>query len=94
MYNEIREKEDGGAVFAGPKGVNAYRAIVIASALELYAKTGIKANRAYTPTAMIKAANEMTGHVYRRGQYVAAALALRELAAKLKTEVHAEMNAR
>lgn len=50
-----------------------FRAAVIASALKLYHSTGIKANRAYTPTAMLKAANEITGHHYRRGQYLMAA---------------------
>lgn len=62
-----------------------FQAFVIASALELYAKTGMKANRSYTPTNMIKAANAITGHVYRRGQYMAAAQALREYASRQKT---------
>lgn len=55
-----------------------YRAIVIKSALELYAKSGIQANRAYTPTAMLKAANDITGHHYRRGQHAMAALGVGE----------------
>jgi hypothetical protein len=39
---------------------------------------------------MLKAANEMTGHVYRRGQYEAAAAALTELAQREAAEIHAE----
>ena len=54
-----------------------YQAIVIASALELYAKTRIQANRAYTPMAMLRKANEITGGNYKRGQYLLAAVALR-----------------
>lgn len=77
------ERTNGGQSFVG-SDVNIFRALTIASALEFYAKTGMKVNRAYTPTAMIKAANEMTGHRYRRGQYTAAALALRELADRAK----------
>lgn len=56
-------------VFEGPKGVATYRAIVLKHALKLYAKTGMKPNRAYTPTAMLRAAGQITGKVYRRGQY-------------------------
>lgn len=73
--------------YVGEKAVECYRAYVIASALKLYADTGMKANRAYTPTAMLKAANEITGHVYRRGQYNAAAMALIEWADKRKAEL-------
>jgi len=51
-----------------------FRAAVIASACRLYAQTGIKANRAYTPTAMLKAATQITGQKYRRGQHMKAAL--------------------
>ena len=47
-------------VFDGPE-VSVYRAIVIKQALRLYAATGMKANRAYTPAAMMAAAREITG---------------------------------
>lgn len=57
-----------------------FQAIVVAQALEFYAKTGLTLNTAYTPGNMIKKANEITGHVYRRGQYITAAAALREWA--------------
>ncbi len=77
------KRTNNGHFFTG-SDVNIFRALAIASALDLYAKTGMKVNRAYTPTAMIAAANEMTGHVYRRGQYAAAAMALRELADRMK----------
>ncbi len=53
-----------------------FQAIAIRQALILYAKTGIKANRAYTPTAMLAAAQRITGKTFRRGQYIQAAEAI------------------
>lgn len=75
---------DGGTTFAGPDAVAVYRAIAISSALRLYARTGIKANRAYTPTAMLRVASEYLGHPFKRGQYAEASEALREWAQKAR----------
>lgn len=75
-----------GTSYSGGLGMKVYTATVLASGLRLYAKTGMKPNSAWTPTAMIRKANELTGHVYRRGQYNMAAAALTELAAKLAPE--------
>lgn len=58
--------------------VNAYRALVIAKALELWANHRIKANRAYTPSAMLKAASGITGQSYKRGEYLKAASDIRK----------------
>lgn len=69
-----------------PLDIEGYRALAIATALEFYAKTKRKINRSYTPTAMIKAANEITGHCYHRGQYTTAAAALREWTAQRVAE--------
>jgi hypothetical protein len=66
--------------FTGPDQVGRYRAIVMAQALSLYAKTGMKANRAYTPSAMIAAAREITGKHFRARAYEEAAQALRDWA--------------
>lgn len=68
----------GGTMFAGREAVDVFRGIVIANALEFYAKTGMKVNRAYTPTAMLGAAKGITGKTYKRGQYAAAAADIRE----------------
>lgn len=54
------------------------RAITLVNALRFYAKTGMKVTRTATPTFMLKLANEITGHVYRRGQYEAAAEGVQE----------------
>lgn len=64
-----------------PGGIEAYRLLVIASALEMYARTGMKANRAYTPKAMMEAAENATGVKFTgKGKYYEAATALREMA--------------
>jgi hypothetical protein len=53
-----------------------YQAKVLASALRLYARTGMKANSAYTPSAMLATAGRITGQVFKRGQHLVAADAL------------------
>jgi hypothetical protein len=55
--------------FSGPKGVATYRAITLKHGLKLYAKHGIKPNSAWTPTAMLRTAGQITGKTYKRGQY-------------------------
>ena len=56
-------------IFSGPEGVATVRAIAIKHAIKFYARTGMKVNRAYTPTAMLKAAASITGKAYKRGQF-------------------------
>lgn len=65
--------------FTIPSQIAGYRALVIAQALTMYAKTGMMVNRAYTPTAMLKAAAGITGKTYKRGQYELAAADIRNL---------------
>lgn len=54
----------------------AYQRLVIASALRLYAKTGIKANTTYTPANMRVAAEHLTGQKFRPRDYLGMAEAL------------------
>tara|TARA_R110000868_G_scaffold135728_1_gene348280 strand:+ start:345 stop:557 length:213 start_codon:yes stop_codon:yes gene_type:complete len=61
--------------------INRYAIVVLASALKLYAKTGIKASRAYTPTNMLATATRHTGNKYKRGDYMTAHDDLRALIA-------------
>ena len=56
-------------------GVNVYVLTALASGLKLYAKTGMKPNIAWTPTAMLAKASELTGQKFKRGQYMEAAKA-------------------
>jgi len=73
--SDYLERTDGGHSFTG-SDVNIFRAAVMASGLRLYAKTGMKPNRAYTPTAMMRAASEITGRKFQARAYMAAAVAL------------------
>lgn len=57
--------------------VNVYGAIVVAKGLEVYAKTGMKVNRAYTPANMMKMATQVTGKKFKARDYLGAAEALR-----------------
>ena len=65
------------SVFATPATINAFQCLTIASALSLYAKTGLKANQAYTPSAMLNFVNKTTGMHFKRTQYAEAAQYLR-----------------
>ena len=57
----ISTSETGSIFFDGPDAVHLFRCIAIESAAALYLRTGIKANRAYTPTAMRNAMNADSG---------------------------------
>lgn len=61
----VEHHPHGGTSFVGPDATNLFRARVMASALRLYGSTGIKANRAYTPSAMLRVATEYTGKTYK-----------------------------
>jgi hypothetical protein len=52
--------------------------VAVASALEFYAKTGVQVNRAYTPKAMMRTAENITGRTFKARDYKGAAAALRE----------------
>lgn len=76
-------------VFDGPEAVSVFAMAAIASALRIYAKTGMKMNRAYTPKAMLAAAARYTGKTFKRGQYLAAAEALSEKVQSEKARIMA-----
>jgi hypothetical protein len=61
-------------------GIAKYQAVVIATALKMYATTGMRANSAYSPTAMLRRASEITGQKFRPRDYMGAAEALRKWA--------------
>jgi hypothetical protein len=73
--------QEKGVSFSGPRAVSVYQCLVVASALELYAKTGMKANRMYTPTNMLAVATKITGQTFKgKTKYTDAAAALRAVA--------------
>ena len=82
-------RTNGGQSFQG-SDVNIFRGAVIASALRLYAKTGMQANRAYTPSAMLRAAAEITGRKFKRGQYAEAADAITAIVEAAKAAPRAD----
>ncbi len=47
--------------FVGPEAVNVFAMAALSSGLRLYAATGMKPNRAWTPTAMMRAARYHLG---------------------------------
>jgi hypothetical protein len=49
--------------------IDLYQAAVIKSALKLYARTGMKANRAYTPSNMMRMATIITGQKFKARDY-------------------------
>lgn len=70
-------KVPGAVVYEGRSAVEVFRAKTLAVACSLYARTGMKVNRVYTPTAMLTTATAITGTVYKRGQHAKAAEDLR-----------------
>lgn len=62
--------------FVGEGAVAMFAMAVIASGLRLYAKTGMRPNRAYTPTAMMRATEHHTGFTFKKRDYIGAADAL------------------
>lgn len=54
-------------VFTGSQ-IDGFRLRVVASAMSLYLKTGMKVNRAYTPTNMTAVVSEYTGKTYARSR--------------------------
>jgi hypothetical protein len=59
---------DGATTYAGADAVTLFRAHMIRSAIRLWLDTGLKANRAWTPTNMRLAAERITGKPYSRGK--------------------------
>lgn len=51
-------------VFTG-EGITRFQIVVIKGAIKLYKNTGMKANRAYTPTNMRRTAENLTGKKFK-----------------------------
>jgi len=67
MNNAITH-HGGGISIVGKDAVQLYAAAVLRSAIKLYLKTGMRANRMYTPANMLLVAGNHTGKPYKRGQ--------------------------
>ena len=75
----IETMEDGSVVITG-NGIKIFQALTLAKALELYAKFGMKPNRALTPTKMLDMARNITGKDIKARDYKGAAVHLKEWA--------------
>jgi hypothetical protein len=73
--------------FSGTSAVNVFGMLTLASGLRLYAKTGMQPNRAYTPTAMMRAASTYTGQKFKARDYLGAADALTAAAHVLRSNL-------
>ena len=69
----------GATVFTGG-GVEVFRAKALASGLRLYARTRLKPNRMWSPSAMVQTAAQITGKKLKAKGYAGAADALDEWA--------------
>jgi hypothetical protein len=68
MTESYVERSAGATTFVGPDATRLFQAGVLRSAIDLYVKTGLQANRAYTPANMLRAAGSITGKAYKRRQ--------------------------
>jgi hypothetical protein len=73
MTESYIEAGAGHTTFVGPDATMLFAAVAIKGAINLYVKTGMRANRAYTPTAMRAAASRITGKPYKRTELAKAA---------------------
>lgn len=58
--------------------IDRFRIVVIKNAIKLYKNTGMKANRAYTPTNMRRAAEQITGKTFKARDWEGMIAALQE----------------
>lgn len=68
------------------KSVELFRAISLKHGLKLYAKTGMKPNRQWTPSAMMRTAKAITGKTFKPRDYNSAVEALDEWIKEHSTE--------
>lgn len=91
MKDSITYTKNGDAQsFTGEGGVNVFVMATVATGLRLYAKTGMKPNRAWTPTAMMRKAEELTGEKFGKRDYLKAADALTAKVQSEKKRIAAE----
>lgn len=64
----LGEWSEAMTTFSGLDGMKTYRALAVKHGLKLYVETGIKPNRDWTPTAMLRVAGNITGKVYKHKQ--------------------------
>jgi len=76
MDNITYDEQGNARSFSGPGAVDVFAMAVLASGLRMYAATGMRPNRAYTPKAMMAAAARHTGLTFKARDYMGAVEAL------------------
>ena len=76
-------RTNNGTSFSG-SDTTIFAVISLATGMRLYAKTGMKPARSWTPTNMLATAGQYTGKKYKRGQFEQAAIDLLAYADMLK----------
>ncbi len=87
MKDSIHHYGRGGVSFSGPNAVEVFRSLSLASGLKLYASAKILPNRMWTPSAMMKAASQITGKQFKPRDYEGAAKALQKWAEALRATI-------
>jgi hypothetical protein len=70
--SDYLERTNNGTSFVG-SDADIFGVLAVATALRLYAKTGMQVNRNASPTVMLITASYYTGTEYERGEYERAA---------------------
>jgi hypothetical protein len=65
---DIQISPNGGATFAGPRGVDAFLVSSLTSHIKMYMRTGMIPTRGVTISRMLDMAGGYTGKRYKRGQ--------------------------
>jgi hypothetical protein len=73
---QTKGENDMTGIVATGTGVNLFVAVSLKHGLSLYAKTGMKPNRMWTPKAMMAKASEITGKKFKARDYQGAIAAL------------------
>ena len=63
---DIQISPNGGATFAGPRGVDAYRIKVLSTGIQGWLKFGMIPTRGVTISKMLNMAGDITGKRYKR----------------------------
>ena len=75
--------------FTGREEVNTFVMITLKHGLILYARTGMRPNRAWTITNMLRKASSITGKPYKRGDAMRAAGDLEAMLEAIKANMRA-----
>lgn len=91
--SQVTIHKSGAVSFSGTDAVQLFRALALAQALSLYAKTGMVPTRGITATQLLKLASELTGKRYARGTHAQAGEDVRVWYETMKAAMPVEVRA-